>query len=228
MGLVTVSRDTWVPGASARRANQAVYTWVPAGRQRASRCAVDGVNATAINVCATSLSLARSTAASANVMTSPVPDTKASFVQVGGWINSFTELSCSWVWILRMKELLHLCCCAYIVVGGGIAVGEFPSAWVLNSVWTQNDIKHQKFLNLFPVCSDMQGECSAMNPCMRWVWILGIRINFWQELACGRSCEPIPSNCLSDCVKIPLSVPPTWRCDTLFVTTLSKYSDWQI
>lgn len=82
MVLVTVSRATWVPDVSARRARLAACTSVPAGRLKASRSAAGVESAAATSVYATSQSLARSTAASASAMTSPVPDTKASSAQV--------------------------------------------------------------------------------------------------------------------------------------------------
>ena len=77
-----MSRATWAPGASARRARPAPYTWTPAGKRRASRSAVDEGNVTATSVCATSPSLGRSTAASANATIFPAPATKASSAQV--------------------------------------------------------------------------------------------------------------------------------------------------
>lgn len=74
-------------GASARRARLVACTSAPVGKLKANRSVVGEESAAATSVSATNLSLEKSTAASANVMTSPVPDTKASSAQVG---TSFT------------------------------------------------------------------------------------------------------------------------------------------
>ncbi len=78
-----MSRATWAPAVSARRARPAACPSAPAGKPMASRSAAGEESAAATSVCAMSQSLERFTAASASVTTSPVPDTKASSAQVG-------------------------------------------------------------------------------------------------------------------------------------------------
>lgn len=81
-GCAAVSPATWGPAASARRVRSTTSTSVPAVRQRASRCAAAVENAAVTSACATNQSSAKSTAPSASVTTSPVPDTRAYCAQV--------------------------------------------------------------------------------------------------------------------------------------------------
>lgn len=82
VGCAAVSLGIWEPAASARRVRWTTSTSVPVEKQRASRCAVVVENAAVTSAYAMSPSLARSTAPSANVTTSPVPDTRAYSAQV--------------------------------------------------------------------------------------------------------------------------------------------------
>lgn len=81
-GCAVVSPDTWEPAASVRRVRSTTSISVPAVRLRASRCAVAVENAAVTSVCVTSQNSAKSTAPSASVTTSPVPDTRVYCAQV--------------------------------------------------------------------------------------------------------------------------------------------------
>ncbi len=89
----------WVRG----RVRSTTSTSVPAVRPKASRCAAAVENAAVTSACATNQSSAKSTAPSASVTTSPVPDTRAYCAQVR-WNNLFPYL----VATLNFKEeILH-------------------------------------------------------------------------------------------------------------------------
>lgn len=83
VGCASVSRVTWVPAVSARRARRPACTSAPVAKRRANRSAAGEESAAAASVSATNPSLAKSMGATASVITSPVPDTKASSAQVG-------------------------------------------------------------------------------------------------------------------------------------------------
>lgn len=85
-----------MPGASARRARLVACTSAPVGKLKANRSVVGEESAAATSVSVMNRSLEKSTAASANVMTSPVPDTKASSAQVGASFAVFLLISLSY------------------------------------------------------------------------------------------------------------------------------------
>ncbi len=90
-GRAAVSPATWGPAVSARRVRSTTSTSVPAVRPKASRCAAAVENAAVTSACATNQSSAKSTAPSASVTTSHVPDTRAYCAQVR-WNNLFPYL----------------------------------------------------------------------------------------------------------------------------------------
>lgn len=107
VGCAVVSPATWEPAASARRVRSTTSTSVPAVRPRASRCAAAAENAAVTSACATSQSLAKSTAPSASVMTSPVLDTRAHCAQVK--LIFFFFLPLFWLsQCISKRKFLHL------------------------------------------------------------------------------------------------------------------------
>lgn len=83
VGCASVTPATWALGASARRGRTRAGTRTCAGRQRASLCAAGVESVAATSAPASRVSSGGSTDLSASVTAFPVPETRASYAQVG-------------------------------------------------------------------------------------------------------------------------------------------------
>lgn len=83
VGCANVTPVTWAPDASARRERTRAGTRTCAERRKASLCAADAGSAAATSAPASRVSSGGSTGPSASVTAFPVPETRASYAQVG-------------------------------------------------------------------------------------------------------------------------------------------------
>lgn len=107
VGCANVTPATWAPDASARRERTRAGTRTCAERRKASLCAADAGSAAATSAPASRVSSGGSTGPSASVTAFPVPETRASYAQVG---------LCHLTFVLSQTQAWMLCALFRMVV----------------------------------------------------------------------------------------------------------------